>query len=87
MAIDPAQQPLMIALGRRILTRRESLQLTGRDIQHATGISISTLSRIENGTIDLGPRFVSLNKLAIVLKMPLTDLLQDSIDYVNQTIQ
>jgi transcriptional regulator with XRE-family HTH domain len=39
-----------IELGRNIKRRREELNLSLRDVANETGISASTLSRIENGT-------------------------------------
>lgn len=37
-------------LGRAVRRRREELDLSLRDVAEATGVSASTLSRIENGT-------------------------------------
>ncbi len=39
-----------IELGRAIKRRREELSLSLRDVADVTGVSASTLSRIENGT-------------------------------------
>ena len=39
-----------VELGRAIKRRREELQLSLRDVADLTGVSASTLSRIENGT-------------------------------------
>ena len=39
-----------IELGRAIKRRREELELSLRDVADKTGVSASTLSRIENGT-------------------------------------
>jgi transcriptional regulator with XRE-family HTH domain len=39
-----------VELGRAIKRRREELQLSLRDVADVTGVSASTLSRIENGT-------------------------------------
>lgn len=38
------------ALGRAVRRKREELQLSLRDVADETGVSASTLSRIENGT-------------------------------------
>ncbi len=38
------------ALGRAVRRKREELQLSLRDVANETGVSASTLSRIENGT-------------------------------------
>lgn len=39
-----------VELGRAIKRRREELELSLRDVADVTGVSASTLSRIENGT-------------------------------------
>ena len=39
-----------IELGRAVKRRREELELSLRDVADVTGVSASTLSRIENGT-------------------------------------
>jgi len=50
MGIKPESLISTIELGKAIKRRREELNLSLRDVGDKTGVSASTLSRIENGT-------------------------------------
>ena len=76
----------LAALAQRIAARRAELQLTMRDVQQLTGIHISTLSRCEQQHHRKGPRIDVLAKLAIALRLPLTDLLQPYTEFVASTL-
>src|SRR5580765_8216534 len=56
-------------LGRAIRRRREELALSLRDVANETGVSASTLSRIENGTGK--PDADNIARLASWLDMPI----------------
>lgn len=56
-------------LGRAIKRRREELKLSLRDVADETGVSASTLSRIENGTGK--PDADNIARLTQWLKMPI----------------
>jgi len=69
-------------LGRSVKRRREELQLSLRDLADETGVSASTLSRIENGTGK--PDADNIARLTNWLDMPMDRILggrqQDSED-------
>ncbi|MCO6509401.1 MAG: helix-turn-helix domain-containing protein [Aridibacter famidurans] len=56
-------------LGRAVKRRREELKLSLRDVADVTGVSASTLSRIENGTGK--PDADNIARLTNWLKMPI----------------
>jgi transcriptional regulator with XRE-family HTH domain len=60
-------------LGRAIKRRREDLQLSLRDVADKTGVSASTLSRIENGTGK--PDADNIARLTSWLDMPMERVL------------
>src|SRR5258707_5629425 len=60
-------------LGRAIRRRREELGLSLRDVADETGVSASTLSRIENGTGK--PDADNIARLTSWLKMPMESVL------------
>src|SRR5438876_2298439 len=60
-------------LGRAVKRRREELGLSLRDIADETGVSASTLSRIENGTGK--PDADNIARLTSWLKMPMERVL------------
>src|SRR6266581_3256540 len=60
-------------LGRAIRRRREELSLSLRDVADKTGVSASTLSRIENGTGK--PDADNIARLTTWLDMPLERIL------------
>src|SRR5882724_10170284 len=60
-------------LGRAIRRRRVELSLSLRDVADATGVSASTLSRIENGTGK--PDADNIARLTSWLKMPMERIL------------
>lgn len=86
MAIDPAQQPPMTALGRRIITHRDALGFSQRDLAAMVGITPNMLHRIEHGQVVRGPRIEILDNLAIALRISLMELLQDHAAYVDTAI-
>jgi len=63
------------ALGRAIRRRREDLGLSLRDAADLTGVSASTLSRIENGTGK--PDAENIAQLAAWLNVPMQRILGD----------
>ena len=63
-------------LGRAIRRRREELELSLRDVADQTGVSASTLSRIENGTGK--PDADNIARLTNWLDMPLERILSRS---------
>ena len=60
-------------LGRAIRRRREELALSLRDVADVTGVSASTLSRIENGTGK--PDADNIARLTSWLDMPMVSTL------------
>lgn len=58
-----------VELGRAIKRRREELKMSLRDVADETGVSASTLSRIENGTGK--PDADNIARLTGWLKMPI----------------
>jgi transcriptional regulator with XRE-family HTH domain len=68
-------QTLEIAIGRKIRTLRQRLQLTGADFASQAGISPGMLSKIENGVIS--PSLSTLQSLARALNVPMTSFFAD----------
>lgn len=64
----PADNPI----GRRLRELRKEHDWTLAEVASRTGISVGTLSKLENGKTDLN--FTSVNKLATGLGLPVTDL-------------
>jgi transcriptional regulator with XRE-family HTH domain len=56
----------MDTLGERVRYARMMKALTLRDVRDQTGITIATLSRVENGLVE-SPHMVTIRKLADVL--------------------
>ena len=71
-------------LGRAIKRRREELELSLRDVHDVTGVSASTLSRIENGTGK--PDADNIARLTNWLKMPVDRLLKNDGNEVEPVI-
>lgn len=72
---DPTKEPIGAALeqvGPRLRTVREQRGVTLTDVAHRTGISKSTLSRLENG--QRKPSLELLLPLAQIYRVPLDDL-------------
>jgi transcriptional regulator with XRE-family HTH domain len=65
-----------IELGRAIKRRREELNLSLRDVADKTGVSASTLSRIENGTGK--PDADNIARLTSWLDMPVDRVMKKS---------
>ena len=59
-------------LGPRVRSLRKSRGMTLSEVAHATGLSISALSKIENDQVS--PTFTNLMRLAEGLTIPLSDL-------------
>ena len=59
-------------IGQRLKALRKEHDWTLSDVSKRTGISMATLSKVENGRTDMN--FTSVNKLAEGLKLPVTDL-------------
>lgn len=72
-----------IELGRAIKRRREELGLSLRDVADKTGVSASTLSRIENGTGK--PDADNIARLTSWLNMPVDRVLKRQSD--DETIE
>ncbi|WP_433152990.1 XRE family transcriptional regulator [Actinomadura nitritigenes] len=62
----------LAAVGPRLRTIRESRRMTIRSVSDATGISVSTLSRLESG--NRRPQLELLMPLARLYRLPLDDL-------------
>lgn len=71
-------------LGKAIKRRREELSLSLRDVGDATGVSASTLSRIENGTGR--PDADNIARLTQWLDMPVDRLMNHGNDNVEPVI-
>jgi transcriptional regulator with XRE-family HTH domain len=69
------EQTLEIAIGRKIRTLRQRLQLTGADFAAQAEISPGMLSKIENGVIS--PSLSTLQSLARALNVPMTSFFAD----------
>jgi transcriptional regulator with XRE-family HTH domain len=69
------EQTLEIAIGRKIRTLRQRLQLTGADFAAQADISPGMLSKIENGVIS--PSLSTLQSLARALNVPMTSFFAD----------
>ena len=65
-----------VELGRAIKRRREELELSLRDVADVTGVSASTLSRIENGTGK--PDADNIARLTSWLDMPINRVMSKS---------
>lgn len=76
-----AQLPALIKAKRR--ETKESL----RDIAQKSGISASTLSRLERGTMTSIPDTETLTKMATWLEVSLDFLLQENVDVERQSPQ
>jgi len=59
-------------IGLRLKALRKENDWTLSEVSKRTGISVATLSKVENGRTDLN--FTSVNKLAEGLRLPVTDL-------------
>ena len=59
-------------IGLRLKALRKEHDWTLSEVSKRTGISVATLSKVENGKTDLN--FTSVNKLAEGLRLPVTDL-------------
>lgn len=59
-------------IGRRLRALRKEHDWTLAEVGKRTGISVATLSKLENGQTELN--FTSVNKLAEGLRLPVTDL-------------
>lgn len=65
-------EPAISVIGRRLRALRQKHGWRLTDVAGKTGISIGTLSKLENGKTDLN--FTSVNKLAEGLRIAVTDL-------------
>jgi transcriptional regulator with XRE-family HTH domain len=82
---ESAQAHLTDLIGRTIAARRKYLRLTMRDIKTRAGIDIGTLSLYERGKV-ASVRLDILAKLAIVLEMPLEQLIEPFLTYVRESL-
>ncbi|HMS10842.1 MAG TPA: helix-turn-helix transcriptional regulator [Pyrinomonadaceae bacterium] len=71
-------------LGRAVKRRREELRLSLRDVADETGVSASTLSRIENGTGK--PDSDNIARLSAWLDMPIDRLMTKKSEEVEPVI-
>ena len=71
-------------LGRAVKRRREELKLSLRDVADETGVSASTLSRIENGTGK--PDSDNIARLSAWLDMPIDRLMTKKSEEVEPVI-
>jgi transcriptional regulator with XRE-family HTH domain len=71
-------------LGRAVKRRREELSLSLRDVADVTGVSASTLSRIENGTGK--PDSDNIARLSAWLDMPIDRLMTKKSEEVEPVI-
>lgn len=71
-AADKNDTQEVSAIGRRLRELRKEHDWTLAEVARRTGISVGTLSKLENGKTDLN--FTSVNKLAMGLGLPVTDL-------------
>ena len=58
---------LMDSIGTTIRKRRQELKITQRSLSELAGISINTLSRLEQGMIN--PQWETVEKIAVILGM------------------
>jgi transcriptional regulator with XRE-family HTH domain len=68
---DQDEIQLAINIGRVFKRRRDELGLSLRQVEQATGISISQVNRIENGALNK-PSFVDVLKLVEFYRIPIT---------------
>lgn len=66
------ERTLEQALGHQVRARRHELDLTVADLASAAGISVGTLSKIENGLIS--PSLATLQAISGVLNVPISSL-------------
>jgi DNA-binding XRE family transcriptional regulator len=59
-------------LGKRIKELRESIDMDSKEVAKRTGVSVQTMSRLENGKQDLS--FSTLNKILACMGFKLKDL-------------
>lgn len=73
----PATRPLSLeaAIGRKVRTLRQRLQITAAELAAEAGLSPGMLSKIENGGIS--PSLATLQALARALNAPLTSFFAD----------
>ena len=63
-------------IGVRVRTRRYMIGMTQADLAEATGLTIESISRIENGRNQGPPRPTTLAKIAKALDVPVTTFTQ-----------
>lgn len=76
--LNPKKPMVAEVLARQVKKRRHSAELTQEDVAVRCGIYRTYLSRIEHGTAN--PSISVLEALAVVLKVTVADLVQESLD-------
>ena len=66
---------MMKDVGMAIMLKRKELGITIQQLSDKTGISITTLSQIENGKRTRKPQFYTLYKIADALEMDVNELI------------
>lgn len=74
----PDQQAETYKLGQRIKIRRQAMNLSLRDLAEVTGLSPTFVSSLERGNGN--PTLDSLRKLANALELPMSRLLDESVE-------
>lgn len=69
---EQREKNLEVAIGRQVRELRKRQRMTGSDLATASGLSVGTLSKIENGHIS--PSLTTLQVLANALRVPFVQL-------------
>lgn len=73
-----AYNPMLAAIGEKIIRRREELGMTASELAVQADITASSLSLYESGQRAMGVD--KLHKIAVVLKVPLSYLQSEELD-------
>lgn len=77
-----SRQPISVAFGKRVRTRREVLGLSQRVLAEKAGMDWSYVAQAERGERNIA--LANMARLAIALEVDLGDLLQGLQDYLTE---
>jgi len=81
------QDGLILATGKLIARERSQRGWSRRELARRIGTDVMTIVGYEEGRMKYGHRFDILVRLAIVLELPLEELLRHYVQYVHMVVQ
>lgn len=70
LASEPMPDPTPEALGRAVRQRRAELRMSQADVRAESGLSVTTISKIERGAHDLSVQRATMRRLDLAMQWP-----------------